>query len=99
MVVTCFQCPFRSTLDVESIWRNAKQADETTSTHSHVKSFEEIPGPKGLPIVGTLFDYFKKDGLRFSKMFEVGISPVCVCADASATLKFCETFFIIFLTK
>lgn len=49
---------------------------DSVSETSHLKSFEDIPGPKGLPVVGTLFDYFKKDGLKFSKMFEVCIRMV-----------------------
>ena len=36
-----------------------------------VKPFSEMPGPKGLPLIGTLWEYVKKDGLRFNKMFEV----------------------------
>ncbi|XP_052774681.1 cytochrome P450 10-like [Mya arenaria] len=63
-------CPFRHTLDVENIWRHNAQTEEITSSSCTTKSFEEIPGPKGLPIVGTLFDYFKKDGLRFNRMHE-----------------------------
>ncbi|KAL5022073.1 hypothetical protein ScPMuIL_001228 [Solemya velum] len=37
---------------------------------SILKSYEDIPGPKGLPFIGTLLDYFKKDGLRFNKLFK-----------------------------
>lgn len=36
-----------------------------------VKAFDNIPGPKGLPIVGTLLDYMKKDGLPFNKLYKV----------------------------
>jgi hypothetical protein len=35
---------------------------------STIQPFHQVPGPKGLPIIGTLFDYFKKDGLRFSNV-------------------------------
>lgn len=61
-------CPFKNMLNTKPIWRNESQTSRDAS--SELKSFEEIPGPKGLPIVGTLFDYFKKDGLRFNKMHE-----------------------------
>jgi len=37
----------------------------------NLKSFSDIPGPKGLPVIGTLWDYMKKDGLKFNKLFEV----------------------------
>ncbi|KAL4236526.1 hypothetical protein ACF0H5_004911 [Mactra antiquata] len=65
-------CPFRSRFqavdEAISPWRH--ETDVSAKTNSDIKTFEEIPGPKGLPVVGTLFDYFKKDGLRFNKMFE-----------------------------
>ncbi|XP_064619540.1 cytochrome P450 10-like [Lineus longissimus] len=32
--------------------------------------FSQIPGPKGWPVIGTLFEYFKPGGFRFNKMFE-----------------------------
>ncbi|GAU97763.1 hypothetical protein RvY_09002 [Ramazzottius varieornatus] len=30
----------------------------------------EIPGPKGLPLIGTLYNYIKKNGFKFNKLFE-----------------------------
>ncbi|XP_053395219.1 cytochrome P450 10-like isoform X2 [Mercenaria mercenaria] len=70
-----FQCPFHKALqtvdDAMSPWRKdtVDKVDIARET-TEVKSFESIPGPKGLPIVGTLFDYLKKDGLKFNKMHE-----------------------------
>lgn len=34
------------------------------------RPFDEIPGPKGLPLVGTYLDYVKPGGFRFEKLFE-----------------------------
>ncbi|KAK6179576.1 hypothetical protein SNE40_011903 [Patella caerulea] len=65
-------CPFRNTLEtVGSFMTNPVEPEiQAPVTQSAIRSFEHVPGPKGLPILGTLLDYFKKDGLRFNKMFE-----------------------------
>jgi len=41
-----------------------------TSAQS-LKPFSDVPGPRGLPFVGTLWDFAKPNGFGFDKMFEV----------------------------
>ncbi|KAL5022074.1 hypothetical protein ScPMuIL_001229 [Solemya velum] len=64
------ECPFRTAFEkVGNVVKVPKKTESYTPA-TKLKSFEEVPGPKGLPVIGTLLDYFKKDGPRFNKMFE-----------------------------
>ncbi|PVD23391.1 hypothetical protein C0Q70_16660 [Pomacea canaliculata] len=49
-------------------WTKSEKASE--DSYASTKQFHQVPGPTGFPVIGTLLDYFKKDGLKFSKMFE-----------------------------
>ncbi|EDV28484.1 uncharacterized protein TRIADDRAFT_51438 [Trichoplax adhaerens] len=42
---------------------------EDHSQMSNVKTMDQIPGPKGLPFIGTLLDYAKNDGWGFKNFF------------------------------
>lgn len=60
------QCPMRKVLSGNNPFSAVVKPDNETLG----RPFSEVPGPRGLPIIGTLLDYMKKDGLSFSKMFE-----------------------------
>ena len=62
------QCPFRKSMDTFSGVMAPRVIEPVTPA---VKPFSAIPGPGGLPIIGTFYDYIKKDGLKFTKMHEV----------------------------
>ncbi|XP_048758643.2 cytochrome P450 10-like [Ostrea edulis] len=71
--VAPLSCPVKEALTtINRIMEPTKTPTEPTPQvqTSSFKSFDSIPGPKGLPVIGTLFDYMKKDGLRFNKLFE-----------------------------
>ncbi|XP_061192062.1 cytochrome P450 10-like [Saccostrea echinata] len=65
--------PFQKVLDNINRIKNPKSSHQEPNIQTSAdtaKPFEKIPGPKGLPIIGTLLDYTKKDGYRFDKLFE-----------------------------
>lgn len=70
------QCPLgsASALINQLLAPKHTQPEPATNPQTSLKSFDSVPGSKGLPFIGTLFDYIKKDGFRFNKIFEVRIS-------------------------
>ena len=64
-------CPVGSPAGKETLKSQDDSALDSLKKEDHLKSFDEMPHPKGLPIIGTLWDFMKKDGLKFNKMFEV----------------------------
>ena len=67
------QCPIPGILGKmeKLVPSSAAHHQDKSTTAPAVKPFKSVPGPKGLPIIGTLLDYTKKDGFRFDKLFEV----------------------------
>jgi len=59
------------------------RCESTVTSVQHLKPFSEVPGPRGLPLIGTLWDFAKPNGLRLNKLFEV--QAHCIIA---ATLHF-----------
>jgi hypothetical protein len=47
------------------------EGGHVVSKEKKLKPFKDMPGPKGLPFIGTLPDFIKKDDFKFNKMFEV----------------------------
>jgi len=45
--------------------------ESTVTSAQSLKPFSDVPGPRGLPFVGTLWDFAKPNGFGFDKMFEV----------------------------
>ncbi|XP_058801359.1 cytochrome P450 302a1, mitochondrial [Phymastichus coffea] len=62
-------------LSLRRVWLLKDRAACQFSDASGVKSFDEIPGPKGLPLVGTLYQYLPFIGeYDFKKLHKNGMS-------------------------
>lgn len=68
-LICLVKCPLQR--GQETFEKSLEQYKDQQPLTPSVKAFESIPGPMGLPIVGTLLDYMKKDGPAFNKLFEV----------------------------
>ncbi|KAK7114680.1 cytochrome P450 27C1-like [Littorina saxatilis] len=55
--------------DVNDATTSTMTATAATTEESRVRSFDEMPGPKGYPVVGTLLEYFRKE--NHGRMHEI----------------------------
>ena len=49
-------------------------AEDVETSSENVKNYDDMPGPKGYPVVGTLLEYFKKENR--GRMHEIQVRNV-----------------------
>ena len=58
---------------------STSQTIESDNAYTYLKPTSAIPGPKGVPLLGTLFDYvgpLKKKGFEFKKIYKVTVKTL-----------------------
>ncbi|CAH1797213.1 unnamed protein product [Owenia fusiformis] len=70
------KCPFTQSVSPseDPLKRPTKAYRESLEKYTgleNARPYALMPGPKGYPLIGSLLEYIKKDGLKFNKMFEV----------------------------
>ena len=66
----------------DAVVARSSVASQPVQQHA-LKPYSAMPGPRGYPLIGSLWDYLKKDGYKFNKMFEVRFIGFIVCREYS----------------